>query len=115
MELRSFISKALCDITGGICDAQEAAVDGVEIVPITRSSYQSVDRKISDLQGVEFDVCIRVDEGKGREAKLGVINAFIGAGIGETRSTETGHAATLKFSVPIRLPNHGKRPPENNG
>ena len=104
MILRDFVSRALCDIVSGVQDAQTKTPDGV-VVPhgITTKMY-AVSAGISEIQVIDFEVTVKADEKSGREAGLSVVSAIFGAGIkGETGKSD-GHAATLKFRVPVRLP-----------
>jgi hypothetical protein len=108
MILKDFVSQALQDIVGGVRDAQSKTEAGT-VVPsnITNKMY-AVDAGIAPLQVIEFEVTVRADEKSGRESNLSVVSAVFGAGIkGETGKTD-GHAATLKFRVPVRLPESSK-------
>lgn len=106
MKLRDFVSEALVDIVGGVQDAQTKTPLGV-IVPSGISTRMTVvEAGISELQVVDFEVTVRADEKLGREAGLSVVSAVfgIGAGLKSVFSKRGGHAATLKFRVPVRLP-----------
>lgn len=112
MELRTFISKTLLDIVGGVEDAQKELPIGI-VIPATAKTYQAVEARISEVQVVDFEVTVRADERAGSEAKLNVVAAVFGGGLKGESGTSGGHAATLKFSVPIRL--HCKEPvPQKN-
>ena len=103
MELRQFISKALQDIIGGIEDAQKKDPLGL-IVPIASGKYEEIKMGLTTFQIVEFEVTVRADERQGSEAKLNVVAAIIGAGIKGDSDKSGGHAATLKFKIPVSLP-----------
>ena len=107
MELRSFISKALIDIVGGIQDAQKNTPEDT-VVPNIAKTFKAVEAGISELQTVAFEVTVRADDAKGSEAKLNVVAAVFGGGISGHSDESAGHAATLKFTVPVRLPVHTK-------
>ena len=104
MELRQFISQALLDIVGAIEDTQKKTPSGTIVPGNVSKSFQSVEHGISDLQGIEFEVTVKADQTAGTEAKLNVVAAFVGGGIKGESGKSDGHAATLKFKVPVRLP-----------
>jgi hypothetical protein len=106
MELRNFISQALSDIVGGVIDAQAKTPAGV-VVPAGISTRVSVvEAGVSELQVVDFEVTVKADEQTGREAGLSVVSAVfgVGGGIKSDVGKSDGHAATLRFKVPVRLP-----------
>ena len=105
MELRDFISQALTDIVGGIQDAQAKTPAGV-IVPPTSTQIGVVKTGMTQFQNVDFEVTVNADERSGRAAGLSVVSAVFGVGGGIKSETgkSGGHAATLRFSVPVRLP-----------
>jgi hypothetical protein len=103
MELRQFVSRALCDIVNGIKDAQEETGAGT-IVPVVASSFKAVETGISELTAIEFEVTVRTDERAGNEAKLSVVAAFVGGSVKGESGNTTGHAAKLSFRVPVKLP-----------
>jgi hypothetical protein len=107
MDLRDFISQALVDIISGVADAQKKIPDG-EIVPNVAKTFTAVEHGVSDIQSVGFEVTVRADEREGSEAKLNVVTAIIGGGVKGEIGKSGGHAATLSFKVPIRLPPWGK-------
>lgn len=109
MILRDFVSQALQDIVSGVRDAQ-AKTDAGTVVPSNITTKMSaVDAGIAPLQVIEFEVTVRADERSGRESHLSVVSAVFGAGIkGETGKTD-GHAATLRFRVPVKLPESAKK------
>jgi len=108
MELRSFISTALVDIVGAIQDAQGKTPDDT-VVPNIVHNLKAVEAGISELQTVSFEVTVRADDTKGSEAKLNVVAAVFGGGVSGHSGESGGHAATLKFSVPLKLPVHRKK------
>jgi hypothetical protein len=103
MELRSFIGKSIQDIYLGVEDAQKSLPEGA-VVPPAVSSFRSVETGISERQVIRFEVLVRVDEQKGKAAKVSVVTGLLGGGMNEKSSSDHGHSATLKFSVPISLP-----------
>lgn len=102
MELQSFISKALTDIFSGIQDAQEKLPSGA-IVPAVTNSFECVQHGVSEIQAVSFEVVVRADETKGKEAKLNVVASIIGSSVAGQSCTGEGHTATLRFKVPVKL------------
>ena len=103
MELRQFISQALQDIIGAIEDAQKKAPDGT-IVPVDSNQYKDIETGLTNYQIVEFEVTVRADERAGSEARLSVVAAFVGGSVKGDSNKGGGHAATLKFKVPVSLP-----------
>jgi hypothetical protein len=105
MILRDFISQALTDIVGGVEDAQSKTAKGV-VVPQMKDDLDNAVAGFSIFQVVEFEVTVRADEKSGHEAGLSVVSAVFGVGGGVKRDVgkSGGHAAILRFRVPIRLP-----------
>ena len=103
MELREFISKTLEDIIGAVQDAQQKVPNDC-VVPRVNKSFKSVGHGISEVQPVEFEVTVRADERAGSEARLSVVAAVIGGGVKGESGKSGGHAATLRFKIPVRLP-----------
>jgi hypothetical protein len=103
MELRTFISQTLQDIVGGVQDAQKSVPIGA-VVPSIKTTFQAVEHGISEIQAVDFEVTVRADERAGSEAKLSVVAAVVGGGVKGERGKSGGHAATLRFKIPVRLP-----------
>ena len=103
MELRRFVSTALCDIINGVKDAQDEVGPGV-VVPSVANNFKAVEAGISDLTSIQFEVTVKSDERAGSEAKLSVVAAVIGGSVKGDSGSSSGHAAKLTFSVPVRLP-----------
>ena len=104
MELRSFISQALLDVIGGVGDAQSRSQPGTVVPAGIKQAYKAVEAGISEHQTIDFEVTVKADERSGSEAKLSVVAAFVGGSIKGDSGKTGGHAATLKFRVPVRLP-----------
>ncbi len=102
MELRQFVKQALCDIAGAVKDAR-AEADGAEIAPDVGSSYKAIEIGISQVQSVESEVAVNTEKKSGSEAKLNVVAALVGGGVGGNSTDSTAHAATLRSRVPIRF------------
>jgi len=103
MELRQFISKALCDIVNGIKDAQKETDKGT-IVPHATTNAKAVEAGISDLTSIEFEVTVKTDERTGSEAKLNVVAAIVGGSVKGESGNSSGYASKLSFRVPVKLP-----------
>lgn len=112
MELRKFITQSLLDIIGGVQDAQKGTDEGC-IVPNVARTFQAVEHGVSELQIVEFDVTVKADERAGSEAKVNVVAAVIGGGVKGQSDKSDGHAATLKFKVPVRFPVSNRKKEES--
>ena len=104
MELRTFITKALIDITQGVADAQRQSEE-TEIVPHTNIQLNAIELGFTPYQVVKFEVQVRVDESKGSEGKIGVVSSLIGASMAGSSSNESQHVTTLQFSVPVLFAN----------
>jgi hypothetical protein len=103
MELRAFITQTLVDIVGGVEDAQQKLTKG-SVVPNIKKVFEAVQHGVSNVQPVHFEVTVRADEHAGTEAKLNVVTGFFGGGVKGESGKKDGHAATLKFIVPICFP-----------
>lgn len=99
MDLHEFISKALLDIISGVEDAQKNTKRGT--IPADPENGTLIFK----YQFVEFEVSVKVSEQTSGEGKInvGLVN-ILGAGMkGEINKGED-HDTTLKFKIPIRLP-----------
>lgn len=103
MELKDFVSHAICDIVNGVQDAQVQLPQG-SVVPAVRNSYKSVETGISDITSIQFEVSVTADERKGSEAKLNVVAAFVGGGVKGDSGSSSSYAAKLSFRVPVKFP-----------
>lgn len=107
MELRSFIATSITDIYNGVLDAQ-AALPTRAVVPFDSTRFRSIDSGVSNCQTIQFDVVVRVDEQKGKAAKISVVAGVFGGGLSDNSSKDSGHSGTLKFGVPILFPSTQK-------
>lgn len=107
MELRTFVSKALLDIIGGVQDAQQNTPSGT-IVPLVGDELIHVNAGISPRQGIDFEVAVRVENSSTVDAKLGVVSGFFNAGTSGNKGDEREHSSTLRFRVPVCFPNSGQ-------
>ena len=115
MDLETFIKQTLLDIGSGVIAAQEelGAMElestkrstGTHVVPRGLRNAESTSA-VSSIQSIEFDILVSVQETKGKEAKIGVLNSFVGAGLGSNSENEASHSSRLKFRVPIRFREH---------
>ena len=103
MNLRTFITQCLTDIVGGVQDAQNIT-DGDTVIPDVIKNFKAVTTGIGELQTIDFEVCVRTEERKGSEAKIGVETAVVGGGVRGHSGKDHGHTATLRFKIPVRLP-----------
>jgi hypothetical protein len=104
MILRDFISKSLLDLIGGIQDAQSKTNAGVIVPAGLSKSLKLVEAGGSELQVVQFEVLVRADEKSATEAGLSVVSTILGAGVKREAGKNDGHSATLRFSIPVKLP-----------
>jgi len=103
MELKNFIKEAIKDIMGAVEEAQNEINNG-EVVPYSGSEYKAIELGVNDLQAIEFEVTVSADEKEGSSAKLSVVAAVIGGNLQGKSDSSSGHAAKLKFRIPVRLP-----------
>ncbi|WP_297504885.1 hypothetical protein [Ferrovum sp.] len=103
MDLKDFVSQALCDIIDGVKNAQERTAIGT-ICPYGLETEDALKAGISTITSVEFQVTVRTEEHAGSAAKLSVITAIVGGSVKGESGTNSGNAATLSFRIPIRLP-----------
>lgn len=108
MDLKDFVSQALCDIIGGIEKAQKQTAAGI-ICPHGLESDDALKAGISTITSVEFQVTVRTEEHAGSAAKLSVVAAIVGGSVKGESGTNSGNAATLAFKVPVRLPTSAKQ------
>jgi hypothetical protein len=106
MDLRTFIKAALLDIVSGIKDAQAETEPG-DIVPDFQMAFPWVELGVTKLQSVEFDILVRAEETLGKEAKVGVVAGFFGAGVHGSSTNDSAHESRIKLRIPIRLPTNG--------
>jgi hypothetical protein len=104
MDLREFISQALLDVIGAVQDAQKRSPLGTIVPAGISTTISAIQAGVSHLQSVDFEVTVRADEHSGSEARLSVVAAVVGGGVKGDSNKSGGHAATLKFRVPVRLP-----------
>ena len=109
MELRMFIKTALLDIIGGVTDAQDEITSGHIVPNGINQSFKAIEYGVSELQSVDFEVSVSAEETSGTEGKLGIVTAFIGAGVSEKSTNESSNTSKLKFSIPVQLPKMGER------
>jgi hypothetical protein len=109
MDLRDFIAKALMDVVSGVQDAQSKTEKGTIVPSDMRDRVDIATAGFSVFQIVDFEVTVRADEKSGREGGLSVVSGVfgIGAGIKSIFGKSAGHAATLRFRVPVKLPKSG--------
>jgi len=96
-------------LVGGVQDAQSKTQAGIIVPAGLSKSIKLVEARRSELQIVEFEVTVRADERSGREAGLSVVSAVFGAGIKSEIDKTGGHAALLRFSVPVKLPTSSEK------
>lgn len=104
MILRDFISQALLDIVGAVQDAQAKTPPGTVVPSGISTKMTAVEAGISQMQMVDFEVTVRADERSGSEARLNVVSVVLGGGVKGESGKSGGHAATLRFRVPVLLP-----------
>lgn len=110
MQLREFVTKTLVDLIGGVQDAQSQTPPDTVVPSELRKLIELVKIGCSEMQIVEFEVTVKVDEKSGRDSGLSVVAAVLNAGIKGTTAKDQGHAATLKFRIPVKFPTSGAKP-----
>lgn len=107
MDLRTFIKQALLDIVEGVKDAQGATPEGTVVPGGFNRSFDNVAHGVSEIQAIDFTVTVTIDEKKGRQAKLGVMSAIVGAGMASDVNNSSAQSSVLKFKIPIQMPLSG--------
>jgi hypothetical protein len=102
MDLRSFITTSISDIYHGVKDAQKILPEGA-VIPYDDDTYKTMEVGMNSTQAVKFEVAVRVDEQKGKAAKLSVVAGVFGGALSDNSTKGSGHSGTLQFSVPIRF------------
>ncbi len=103
MDLKDFVSQALCDIVAGVKNAQEQAGSGV-ICPQGLDTEEAINAGIGTISSVEFHVTVRTEEHAGKAAKLSVVAAVVGGNVKGESGTNSGYSAALAFRIPVRFP-----------
>jgi hypothetical protein len=109
MELKNFIKETLKDIIVGIQEAQREIEGGIIVPTVNESNYGNVQTGFTSYQKIDFEVTVNAVEQEGSEAKLSIVAAVIGGHVKGDNSNSSGHAAKLKFSIPIKLPAGNKK------
>lgn len=123
MELKTFISKTLVEISTGVLEAQKSLLDkNVLINPLIGKGFGetrhpsivgvALGQAGQAVLTVDFDLVVTISEESETGGKISVIAALIGGiggSINSRDSTESSAANTIKFSVPIAFPGKSTR------
>lgn len=112
MELKSFVTQALCDVVQGVLDAQTSlGENGKYINPQLATEQGPLEKQGQQVsiygqrvQQVEFDVAVTATEGTGTKGGIGVVAGMLALGSQGQSSAEQSNASRIKFSVSICLP-----------
>lgn len=111
MELKDFIAETIIQINQGLAEAQEKTKEyGTVINPHIRGGGDNflithTEHDIYSAQGIEFDVCLTVEESQGsdKKGKLELAAGIFKLG-GQDKKSETAknqEVNRIKFSIPI--------------
>ena len=110
--LSDFLSSTLTEIVNGVIRAQKAVqVNGARINPkqaiIGREILESTlhDKEtnaIADM--VEFDLCVTLENEKGKKGTIGVVISSIGLGAQGHDKSKNIEQNRIKFRIPLELP-----------
>lgn len=126
MELKNFVSQALVEIVEAVQEAQVKLKDSDAIInprymyytkPASENQVAITIKGTTDMrfgQIVEFDVSVTASERDETQGGVGiqVASITIGAGISGKMEDQSSVVSRLKFSIPIFLPEDGKRLPD---
>lgn len=111
MELKDFISETIIQINQGLLEAQEKTKEYGTIInpPLKGTSAESFQftKNISlySTEGIEFDVCLTVEDSKNTDKKgrLEMATGLFKLGGQEKKSENTKNQEVnrIKFSIPI--------------
>ena len=111
MELNIFIEETLIQIIKGVKSAQEKAKDyGAKVSPFylfegdSNAPYTKVNDVRLHVGRVNFEVALTSSDGSENKSGFGVFLGSIGVGGQEKSDTKYVSATSIKFSVPIMLP-----------
>lgn len=113
MDLKTFVSEALIEITEGASEAQEEIFEmGGAVNPMVRSKNANEDNsKLHGFTGaehsvfiVDFDVAVTLEETE--DVKGGIRFAVSNMGFGTEAGSTTGNteANRVRFQIPLMLP-----------
>ena len=121
MELKDFISETLCELIGGVADAQkkiksDQTTQKAVINPAVHK--QTVSENHPGLLGmnlnqagqvvisVDFNVAITVTDAENAEGKgkINVLSGLFGVSGGISSTSENKSISSVKFTIPISLP-----------
>ena len=108
MDLKTFITQALLDIVGAVKEAQSKSDEGAVVPGGINKTFQAVEKGVSELQAIDFEVTVRAEEKAGSEVRLSVVAAIVGGDVKGASGKQDAHASTLRFRIPVKFPTSGK-------
>lgn len=102
MELKDFIKKALTEIIEGVSESQKE-IKNAQVIPNLNTNVEVAKTGLSQVQKIEFEVAVNVVEEEGIEAKLSVMNVFIGGQVKGGSTSSSGYSSKIKFGVPVQF------------
>lgn len=119
MDLRTFVSETLTQISKGIADAQAANPD-VRICPPVNTSatggQQSIQGDGKAVQEIIFDIAVTAAENDSTKGEGGIKVFYMSFGASGEHATQNATVSRIKFSLPVLwpvaggIPRHGQRP-----
>ncbi len=115
MNIEDFVRETLVQITTGVVQAQRQ-LDSSGALVNPDMHFIGKDHSIGEAKHragevvslVEFDVAVRVAEGKETKGGIGVVAGVISLGSAGKSDSSSGSETRIKFKVPLLLPVHKK-------
>ena len=112
MDLKTFVSETLLQISEGIVEAQKATkTSGTSINPPLYNSSTSRENQINTSnkvnfipQYIEFDVLVTVENSNTAGGKGNIHIAMFGLEAGKNTGSKDSSASRIKFSIPVAWP-----------
>lgn len=106
MELKDFVSNALCDIIDGIKNAQEKTVGSGAVInpfPATPLGGRAPNYvSYAKYQPINFDLAVTINNKSGGGVGIDVFGASIGGKLNNEEST----ISRISFSIDVQFPAH---------
>lgn len=111
MDLKTFVSETLLQISEGILEAQKATkTSGTSINPPlysnpSRGNQINTSNKVNFIpQYIEFDVLVTVENSNNAGGKGNIHIAMFGLEAGKNIGSKDSSASRIKFSIPVAWP-----------
>jgi hypothetical protein len=109
MELKEFIKEVIGSITDAVVELQvELKEKGAVVNPrnVTNSKVNITDEGVSyTCQNIQFEVGLSDETGKSNKKGIGVCFGNVGAEVGASKNTKLASITSVRFNIPVILPN----------